>query len=118
MPSTSNSPAAASCRSHQPGRRGLVWHTQGSGKTFTMIKAPESNKPTVLPIDRNELEDQMLRNLAALGLADVERATSIARRRLYRERSLRVFSLCWKQFATEGGCCWPPWRAAKPAVRV
>ncbi|MBL8002678.1 MAG: type I restriction endonuclease subunit R, partial [Flavobacteriales bacterium] len=45
-------------------RRGLVWHTQGSGKTFTMIKAaellfkaPEADKPTVLlMIDRNELE--------------------------------------------------------------
>jgi hypothetical protein len=55
--------------------RGLVWHTQGSGKTFTMIKAaerlfraPEADKPTVLlMIDRNELEDQMLKNLAALG---------------------------------------------------
>ena len=56
--------------------RGLVWHTQGSGKTFTMIKAAEllfkaaqADKPTVLMlIDRNELEDQMLQNLAALGL--------------------------------------------------
>ena len=56
-------------------RRGLVWHTQGSGKTFTMIKAAEllfkaaeADKPTVLVlIDRNELEDQMLRNLAMLG---------------------------------------------------
>lgn len=67
--------------------RGLVWHTQGSGKTFTMIKAaerlfraPEADKPTVLlMIDRNELEDQMLRNLAALGLGNLEHASSIAR---------------------------------------
>ena len=67
--------------------RGLVWHTQGSGKTFTMIKAaerlfraPEADKPTVLlMIDRNELEDQMLKNLAALGLGNLEHATSITR---------------------------------------
>ena len=67
--------------------RGLVWHTQGSGKTFTMIKAaerlfraPEADKPTVLlMIDRNELEDQMLKNLAALGLGNLEHASSIAR---------------------------------------
>ena len=67
--------------------RGLVWHTQGSGKTFTMIKAaerlfraPEADKPTVLlMIDRNELEDQMLKNLAALGLGNLEHADSIAR---------------------------------------
>ena len=67
--------------------RGLVWHTQGSGKTFTMIKAaeklfraPEADKPTVLlMIDRNELEYQMLKNLAALGLGNLEHASSIAR---------------------------------------
>jgi type I restriction enzyme, R subunit len=66
-------------------RRGLVWHTQGSGKTFTMIKAaellfkaPGADKPTVLVlIDRNELEDQMLRNLAALGLNYIRHANSI-----------------------------------------
>jgi type I restriction enzyme R subunit len=67
--------------------RGLVWHTQGSGKTFTLIKAaellfrePEADKPTILlMIDRNELEDQMLKNLAALGLGNLEHADSIAR---------------------------------------
>ena len=68
-------------------RRGLIWHTQGSGKTFTMIKAaellfkaPEAGKPTILlMIDRNELEDQMLKNLAALGLGNLEHASSIRR---------------------------------------
>ena len=66
--------------------RGLVWHTQGSGKTYTMIKAAEllfkaneAQKPTILlMIDRNELEDQMLKNLAALGMANVAHANSIA----------------------------------------
>jgi len=65
--------------------RGLVWHTQGSGKTYTMIKAaellfkaPEADKPTILlMIDRNELEDQMLKNLAAVGLGNVAHADSI-----------------------------------------
>ena len=79
---------AAVSRALDPGRtRGLVWHTQGSGKTFTMIKAAErlfrareADKPTVLlMIDRNELEDQMLKNLAALGLGNLEHASSIAR---------------------------------------
>ena len=66
--------------------RGLIWHTQGSGKTYTMIKtaemlfkAPKAEKPTILlMIDRNELEDQMLKNLAALGLNNVSHANSIA----------------------------------------
>lgn len=67
--------------------RGLVWHTQGSGKTFTMIKAaellfraPAADKPTVLlMIDRNELEDQMLKNLEAVGLSNLKHAGSIAK---------------------------------------
>jgi type I restriction enzyme, R subunit len=65
--------------------RGLVWHTQGSGKTFTMIKAAEilfkaapGDKPTILlMIDRNELEDQLLKNLAALGLNNIAHADKI-----------------------------------------
>ncbi len=77
---------ATVARALDPARtRGLVWHTQGSGKTFTMIKAaemlfraPQADKPTVLlMIDRNELEDQMLKNLAALG--NLEHASSIRR---------------------------------------
>lgn len=67
--------------------RGLIWHTQGSGKTFTMIKVaemlfkfPGNEKPTILLLlDRNELEDQMLRNLAALGLENVEHASQISK---------------------------------------
>lgn len=55
-------------RSLDPEKRtGLIWHTQGSGKTFTMIKAAEQilentafEKPTVLMlVDRNELEGQL-----------------------------------------------------------
>ena len=75
-------------RSINPDRtRGLIWHTQGSGKTFTMIKAaellfraPAADKPTVLlMIDRNELEDHMLKNLEAVGLSNLKHAKSIAR---------------------------------------
>jgi type I restriction enzyme, R subunit len=65
--------------------RGLIWHTQGSGKTYTMIKtaellfkAPQAEKPTVLlMIDRNELEDQLLKNLTAVSINNVEPADSI-----------------------------------------
>ncbi len=65
-------------------KRGLVWHTQGSGKTFTIIviaqkvyQLLEAEKPTVLVlIDRNELEDQMVRNLEALSVENVTIVTS------------------------------------------
>ncbi|RIL00907.1 MAG: deoxyribonuclease HsdR [Proteobacteria bacterium] len=69
-------------------RRGLVWHTQGSGKTFTMIAAAEQvlgnpafAKPTVLLlVDRNELETQLFANLESYGMP-FEPATSKARLR-------------------------------------
>jgi len=54
-------------------RRGLVWHTQGSGKTLTMIfaarklwEAGELTQPTiVILVDREQLEDQMTAELFA-----------------------------------------------------
>lgn len=66
--------------------RGLIWHTQGSGKTFTMIKTAEllfksneADKPTVIMmLDRNELEDQMEKNLRAAGMQNVRRAETIS----------------------------------------
>ncbi|MGH7265115.1 MAG: type I restriction endonuclease subunit R, partial [Candidatus Rokuibacteriota bacterium] len=69
-------------------RTGLVWHTQGAGKTFTMLAAAEQilaheafGKPTVLMlVDRNELESQLFGNLRAYGLS-YEEATSKARLR-------------------------------------
>jgi type I restriction enzyme R subunit len=59
-------------------RRGLVWHTQGSGKTYTMITVAKMliedlafNHPTVLMIvDRNELESQLSGNLESVGLGN------------------------------------------------
>ncbi|MBI5446416.1 MAG: HsdR family type I site-specific deoxyribonuclease [Deltaproteobacteria bacterium] len=49
-------------------RRGLVWHTQGSGKSLTILFAarklwhhPELQQPTILiVIDRDQLQDQMI----------------------------------------------------------
>ncbi len=65
-------------------RRGLIWHTQGSGKTYTMItiarrlmEEPVFQNPTVLMlVDRNELETQLFANLAACGSGRVEVAQS------------------------------------------
>lgn len=65
-------------------RRALVWHTQGSGKTYTMITAaklligdPTMEHPTVLVlIDRIELETQLAGELKALGFGDARIADS------------------------------------------
>ncbi|HOG45932.1 MAG TPA: HsdR family type I site-specific deoxyribonuclease [Anaerolineae bacterium] len=65
-------------------RRALIWHTQGSGKTYTMITVakrliedPHLQNPTVLMlVDRNELEAQLFANLEATGFGHVELAQS------------------------------------------
>ena len=64
--------------------RGLIWHTQGSGKTYTMITAAEKiienpifeNPTVIMLVDRNELEQQLFGNLAAVGIKQVEVAKS------------------------------------------
>jgi type I restriction enzyme R subunit len=65
-------------------RRGLIWHTQGSGKTYTMITVakrlledPRFMNPTVLMVvDRNELQQQLFQNLEAVGFGRVHLAKS------------------------------------------
>jgi len=66
--------------------RALIWHTQGSGKAYTMITVarrliqdPAFANPTVLMlVDRNELEQQLFTNLQAVGFAHAEIAESKA----------------------------------------
>ena len=70
---------------HPTKRRGLIWHTQGSGKTLTMITIAArllrdvrgEEKPTVVMlVDRNELETQLFRNITAYGITTVQVAQS------------------------------------------
>ncbi len=59
-------------------KRGLVWHTQGSGKTLTMITVAallrniSGDNTVIMLIDRNELENQLDRNLMAYGIKSYE----------------------------------------------
>ena len=69
------------------GRGGVIWHTQGSGKSLTMlmlagalIREPQMSNPTVVMItDRNDLDDQLFDTFAAgralLGQAPVQAAS-------------------------------------------
>ncbi|MFY9227468.1 MAG: HsdR family type I site-specific deoxyribonuclease, partial [Blastocatellia bacterium] len=73
-------------RVYEPNKRhGLIWHTQGSGKTLTMItiaakllrKVRDKEKPTVLMlVDRNELESQLFKNISGYGIASAKIAGS------------------------------------------
>ena len=66
--------------------RGIVWHTQGSGKSLTMLFAARKlknvglNNPTIfIVIDRRDLDDQINETFTACSFAGVERATTRAR---------------------------------------
>jgi len=71
-------------------RRALIWHTQGSGKTYTMIVAaqrilenPLFENPTVIMlVDRNELETQLFNNLASVGFENVDERIARSKRHL------------------------------------
>lgn len=73
--------------------RGLIWHTQGSGKTYTMIvtakrliEDPRFENPTVLMIvDRNELESQLFANLESVGFGRI----AVAERKDHLRKLLR-----------------------------
>lgn len=63
-------------RGEEERNKGLIWHWQGSGKTFTMIFAAHKlrwdktlENPTIFfIIDRVDLEEQLMRETAALDL--------------------------------------------------
>jgi len=67
-------------------RTGLVWHTQGSGKSLTMLftawrlrKHPALNNPTVLiVVDRKDLDNQITGTFISSKLPNTVRANSIS----------------------------------------
>jgi len=66
-------------------RRGIVWHTQGSGKSLTMLFAarklwndPTLEQPTIIiVVDREQLQDQMVGELFKTNSENVQVAMSI-----------------------------------------
>jgi len=66
-------------------KKGLIWHTQGSGKSYTMLfaaykgkKSPNiEDKQYLLIVDRKKLDEQMADTLAAIDFPAYEVAESI-----------------------------------------
>lgn len=66
-------------------RRGIVWHTQGSGKSLTMLFAarklwndPSLEQPTIIiVVDREQLQDQMIGELFKTNSENVQVAMSV-----------------------------------------
>ena len=65
-------------------RGGVVWHTQGSGKSLTMLwlatklrREPGLNNPTIVVVtDRKQLDDQISRTFERCGFPAPEQASS------------------------------------------
>lgn len=88
------------------GRLGIVWHTQGSGKSYSMIFFAEKVRRTipgnftfVLMTDRNDLDSQIYRTFVGCGIADdnTPRASSGKElEHLLKQNHRYVFSLIHK----------------------
>ena len=95
------------------GRLGVFWHTQGSGKSFSMVffsqkvlrKVP-GNWTFVIVTDRNELDDQIYKNFADAGAVTEEESRQAESgehlKQLLTEDHRYVFTLIQK-FRTETG---------------
>lgn len=72
------------------GKKGLIWHTQGSGKSLTMVflalklkthltlDAPTLQNPNILVLtDRIDLDDQISKTFVACGLPNPKQAASV-----------------------------------------
>jgi type I restriction enzyme R subunit len=69
-----------------PARGGVVWHTQGSGKSLTMVymalklrRMPELKNPTIVIVtDRTDLDRQISGTFTACGFPNPEQAVRIS----------------------------------------
>jgi len=100
------------------GRLGVFWHTQGSGKSFSMIffsqkvlrKLP-GNYTFVIVTDRDDLDDQIYKNFANSGVVTEHEKTVRAKnaehlKQLLQEDHRYVFTLIQK-FRIERGRIYP-----------
>lgn len=96
-------------------RRGLVWHTQGSGKSLTMVMAalklkthltlqsPQLESPNLLVLtDRIDLDDQIAATFIACGLPNPEHVKSLGQLRRAVHRRTTGMTLLSTIFKFEG----------------
>ncbi len=95
------------------GRRqgGVVWHTQGSGKSLTMVMLAKAlslepgmrGQRVVLVTDRTDLDDQLHRTFTHCGLEPVRAQTAAHLARLLEEGQARVVTTVINKFEALGG---------------
>ena len=98
------------------GRLGVFWHTQGSGKSFSMIffsqkilRKFKGNYTFVIVTDRKELDEQIYTNFLSVGAVteeEVHAESSEHLKRLLSEDHRNIFTLIHK-FRTENGKPYP-----------
>ena len=110
-----NAVAALNQIQENQGRLGVFWHTQGSGKSFSMaffsqkvLRKLPGNWTFVIITDRNDLDKQIYKNFCSTGVVTEEcQAESGAHlRQLLTEDHRFIFSLIQK-FGTEPGTAYP-----------
>ncbi len=87
-------------------KKGLIWHFQGSGKSFLMVfaaqklrRTPELKSPTVIIlVDRTDLDTQISGTFNAADIANVETTDSIKELQTMLERDTRkiIVSMIFK----------------------
>ncbi|MCB9627690.1 MAG: type I restriction endonuclease subunit R [Sandaracinaceae bacterium] len=104
-------------------RGGVVWHTQGSGKSITMLwlalklRHDETNEnPTILIVtDRRDLDDQISRTFTNCGYPSPLQATSVAHlRELLSGPSGKTVMTTVQKFQEIGGVVGRDGRLVKP----
>jgi type I restriction enzyme R subunit len=114
----SNAIAAVRNLGRNQGRLGVFWHTQGSGKSYSMVffaqkilrKLP-GNWTFLIVTDRTDLDDQIYKNFANVGAVTepeehVRAGSGEHLRELLREDHRYLFTLIQK-FRTAGGAPYP-----------
>ncbi len=124
--------SAASSQGGQPGdrRAGVVWHTQGSGKSFSMlfyaariVRHPAMQNPTLVVLtDRNDLDDQLFgqfqRCADLLGQTPVQAANREHLRELLNRASGGVVFTTIQKFMPQKGEVMPALSARQNIVVI
>lgn len=97
-------------KTNTDGKLGVFWHTQGSGKSFSMIffvqkilRKIKGNWTFVIVTDRKDLDDQIYKNFASTGIVteqNVQAETREHLKQLLKEDHRTIFTMIQK-FGTE-----------------
>ncbi len=103
-------------RKENQGKLGVFWHTQGSGKSFSMVffsqkvlRKLKGDYTFLIVTDRQELDDQIYKTFSSVGAVtegQVQAESGDHLKRILRENHRNVFTLIQK-FRTEGGEKYP-----------